>query len=218
MVDESDKKQQTIDEQSQISPEKQTPNKKDKKKEEEEQLSEEDAKLKTDLELLVERLKEDDSSLYEASLNALKESIKNSTSSMTAVPKPLKFLRPTYPDLCSIYDKWTDPNLKSSLADVLSILAMTYSENGKHDSLRYRLLSDVSDFEGWGHEYIRHLALEIGEVYNDQVEKDAEDETSSDGSKSDGSAATSGFEFSKEDTLRLCLDIVPYFLKHNWMK
>ena len=45
--------------------------------------------------------------------------------------------------------------------------------------------------------------------------KDAEDETSSDGSKSDGSAATSGFEFSKEDTLRLCLDIVPYFLKHN---
>lgn len=215
MVDESDKKQQTIDEQSQISPEKQTPNKKDKKKEEEEQLSEEDAKLKTDLELLVERLKEDDSSLYEASLNALKESIKNSTSSMTAVPKPLKFLRPTYPDLCSIYDKWTDPNLKSSLADVLSILAMTYSENGKHDSLRYRLLSDVSDFEGWGHEYIRHLALEIGEVYNDQVEKDAEDETSSDGSKSDGSAATSGFEFSKEDTLRLCLDIVPYFLKHN---
>lgn len=64
MVDESDKKQQTIDEQSQISPEKQTPNKKDKKKEEEEQLSEEDAKLKTDLELLVERLKEDDSSLY----------------------------------------------------------------------------------------------------------------------------------------------------------
>lgn len=88
---------------------------------------------------------------------------------------------------------------------------MTYSENGKHDSLRYRLLSDVSDFEGWGHEYIRHLALEIGEVYNDQVEKDAEDETSSDGSKSDGSAATSGFEFSKEDTLRLCLDIVPYF-------
>ena len=90
MVDESDKKQQTIDEQSQISPEKQTPNKKDKKKEEEEQLSEEDAKLKTDLELLVERLKEDDSSLYEASLNALKESIKNSTSSMTAVPHPSK--------------------------------------------------------------------------------------------------------------------------------
>lgn len=215
MVDESDKKQQTIDEQPQINAEKQTSSKKDKKKEEEEQLSEEDAKLKADLELLVERLKEDDASLYDASLNALKESIKNSTSSMTAVPKPLKFLRPAYPDLCAIYDKWTDLNLKSSLADVLSILAMTYSEDGKDDSLRYRLLSNVSDFESWGHEYIRHLALEIGEVYNDQVEKDAEDETSSEESKSEESLTKAGFDFSKEDILRLCLDIVPYFLKHN---
>lgn len=38
---------------------------------EEEQLSEEDLKLKTDLELLVERLKEDDQSLYQPSLDQL---------------------------------------------------------------------------------------------------------------------------------------------------
>ncbi|QLG70529.1 hypothetical protein HG535_0A04690 [Zygotorulaspora mrakii] len=181
---------------------------------EEEQLSEEDQKLKTDLELLVDRLKENDSELYELSLNQLKEFIKKSTSSMTAVPKPLKFLRPSYPSLCGIYDSWTDDSLKASLAEILSVLAMTYSDNNKHDSLRFALLSGAKNIESWGHEYIRHLALEIGETYNDQIEKEGsgsnseEDFSERTGSKED-------FEFSKGSILRLCLDIVPYFLKHN---
>src|ERR1700760_2336111 len=54
-----------------------------------EELSEEDQQLKNDLEMLVERLKEDDSSLYQPSIDAIKNFIKTSTSSMTAVPKPL---------------------------------------------------------------------------------------------------------------------------------
>ncbi|CAI4949948.1 BTE_HP_G0020460.mRNA.1.CDS.1 [Saccharomyces cerevisiae] len=86
---------------------------------------------------------------------------------------------------------------------------MTYSENGKHDSLRYRL-PDVSDFGRWGYEYIRHLAFWRSVKQYDQVEKDAEDETSSDGSKSDGSAAIR-FEFSKKILFVYACDIVPYF-------
>ncbi|CCF58333.1 hypothetical protein KAFR_0E01790 [Kazachstania africana CBS 2517] len=193
-----------------------TVSKEDKKKkqaQEEEELSEEDLKLKTDLELLVETLKENDSNLYETSLNQLKDFIKNATSSMTAVPKPLKFLRSSYPDLCAVHDRWTDKTMKSSLADVLSVLSMTYSDNGKHDSLRYRLLSDVTNIESWGHEYIRHLALEIGEVYYEQVEKEA-NLNSSDESELSTPVPTAS-EFSKDEILNLSLDIVPYFLKHN---
>lgn len=182
-----------------------------KEKKAEEELSEEDLKLKTDLELLVERIKEDDANLYSPSLTQLKEFIKNATSSMTAVPKPLKFLRPSYPDLCKVYENWTDPQLKSSIADVLSVLAMTYSDNGKHDSVKFRMLSDVSNMEDWGHEYLRHLALELGEVYNDEVEKEAEDITSA----TDLTSPLDNFEFPKDRILQLALDIVPYFLKHN---
>ena len=183
---------------------------KNKKTDEEEQLSEEDTKLKEDLELLVERLKEDNASLYEPSLEKLKSFIQNSTSSMTAVPKPLKFLRPEYPSLCAVHDKWTDKKAKSALAGILSVLSMTYSDNGKHDSLRYRLLSDETDLESWGHEYIRHLALEIGEIYNDELEKEAN--ATSDESEN---LTPSPSEFSKEEILQLSLEIVPYFLKHN---
>ncbi|CCE63322.1 hypothetical protein TPHA_0E02300 [Tetrapisispora phaffii CBS 4417] len=185
---------------------------KNKKQEEGEELSEEDFKLKSDLELLVDILKDSDTALFETSLNQLKEFIKNSTSSMTAVPKPLKFLRPAFPDLCSVYDKWEDKKLKALIADVLSVLAMTYSQDKKHDSLRFRLLSDVNGIQSWGHEYMRHLSLEIGEVYNEQAEQEAS-KSAENGTKVTTSEET--YNFSKDELLHLALEIVPYFLKHN---
>jgi hypothetical protein len=77
-----------------------------------EELSEEDQKLKDDLDMLVERLLEDDQSLYKTTLDAIKESIKTSTSSMTAVPKPLKFLRPHYESLTKAFDRWSSGDNK----------------------------------------------------------------------------------------------------------
>lgn len=49
---------------------------------------------------------ESDKSLYKPTLDSIKESIKTSTSSMTAVPKPLKFLRPHYAKLEEAYQSW----------------------------------------------------------------------------------------------------------------
>ena len=90
-----------------------------------EDLSEEDQQLKSELEMLVERLQvrsaqeigavtsviltsnqESDTSLYKPALEAIKNFIKTSTSSMTAVPKPLKFLRPHYETLEKRYEDW----------------------------------------------------------------------------------------------------------------
>jgi hypothetical protein len=82
--------------------------KKDEGKKEEEELSEEDQKLKDELDMLVERLLEPDADLYKPALQNIKTFIKTSTSSMTAVPKPLKFLRPHYAGLEKAYESWPE--------------------------------------------------------------------------------------------------------------
>lgn len=56
--------------------------------------------------------------VHEMALNHLVTEIKSSTSSMTAVPKPLKFLRPHYDSLKAVYERWSDEYpLKIKLAD-----------------------------------------------------------------------------------------------------
>ncbi|EXJ84393.1 26S proteasome regulatory subunit rpn-1 [Capronia epimyces CBS 606.96] len=159
----------------------------------EEELSEEDQQLKSELEMLVERLKEDDASLYKPAMDAIKNFIKTSTSSMTAVPKPLKFLRPHYDELTALYDKWPASPDRDSLADMLSVLGMTYGDEEKFETLKYRLLSKSDDLGSWGHEYIRHLALEIGQEYQNRLIDDRE----------------------VGDLTELALSLVPYFLSHN---
>ncbi|KAJ7234630.1 armadillo-type protein [Mycena haematopus] len=146
---------------------------KDAKEGEGEELSEEDLQLRNELEMLAERLKEPNNELYRPALETLRTLIRTSTSSMTSVPKPLKFLRPLYPDLQTLYETWPASEDKSLFADILSVLAMTYSDTQPRGTLRYRLLSaslrpagsPLADPGTWGHEYVRHLAAELGEEY-----------------------------------------------------
>ncbi|KAL9126444.1 MAG: hypothetical protein Q9217_004500 [Psora testacea] len=159
----------------------------------EEELSEEDQTLKNELEMLVSRLQEPETSLYIPALDAIKDFIKTSTSSMTAVPKPLKFLRPHYDDLCKTYDQWPSGKEKDSFADVLSVLGMTQGDEEKLDTLKYRLVAPSQDLGAWGHEYVRHLALEIGQDYQKRMTDDVD----------------------AQDLIDLARTLVPYFLSHN---
>ena len=167
----------------------------------EDELSEEDLQLKNELEMLVERLKEDDKSLYRPALESLRTLIRTSTSSMTSVPKPLKFLRPHYPELKTLYESWKHASADKSLfAEILSVLAMTYSDNGQRETLHFRLeanhvaSSGKSEDPGlWGHEYMRHLASELGDEYNARSQ--------------DGKPA--------DELLELALQVVPFSLTHN---
>jgi 26S proteasome regulatory subunit N1 len=84
----------------------------------EEELSEEDQKLKDELDMLVERLLEPDASLYKPALQNIKTFIKTSTSSMTAVPKPLKFLRPHYESLEKAYESWPEGENKVGITAI----------------------------------------------------------------------------------------------------
>ncbi|CAF1931426.1 unnamed protein product [Brassica oleracea var. botrytis] len=110
------------------------PKKKDDKKEED--LSEEDLQLKQNLELYVERVQDPNPELQKASLESMRQEIRASTSSMTSVPKPLKFLRPHYGTLKEFHK-----NLVES-----------------KESLGYRLTGSEGDIGSWGHEYVRNLA------------------------------------------------------------
>lgn len=112
---------------------------------------------------------------------------------MTAVPKPLKFLRPHYETMTKLYDEWPNGDDKTSLADVLSVIGMTYSDEDCQDTLKYRLLAPTQDISSWGHEYVRHLALELGVVYGKRI----------------------GTEEPATDLVNLALVLVPLFLKSN---
>jgi len=203
---------------------------KDSDKKKEEELSEQDAQLKAELEMLVERLKvtlqirflayekpekvmfqEEDTELYRPALESLRALIRTSTSSMTSVPKPLKFLRPHYAELQKIYDQFPtksqDAATQNLFADILSVLAMTYSDTGKRDTLHYRLRTagkrDDEDPGSWGHEYVRHLAAELGEEFNARQDAYIADSDIAD-----------SFQLPKE-LLDLALKLVPFFLSHN---
>ena len=168
--------------------------KKGKKDEEKEpELSEEDLALKTNLELLVERLSDADAGVVKLALGTMTSEIRSATASMTSVPKPLKFLRPHYDTLKARFEGMPTGENSAHLADIISVLATT--KELQREVLKYRLGGTPSELGIWGHEYIRHLAGEIAEEY--KVRKAADEGTA------------------VEDLMKLVREIVPYHMTHN---
>ncbi|CAK7322712.1 unnamed protein product [Dovyalis caffra] len=167
------------------------PKKKDEKKDED--LSEEDLALKQQLELYVERVQDPEPGIQKLALENMRQEIRTSTSSMTSVPKPLKFLRSHYGTLKSYYEKMGDSDLKKYLADILSVLALTMAAEGERESLKYRLLGSEGDIGSWGHEYVRNLAGEIAQEY----------------------AKRQSEEVSIDELRELVQQIVSFHMKHN---
>ncbi|CAD6580866.1 MAG: proteasome regulatory particle base subunit, partial [Tremellales sp. Tagirdzhanova-0007] len=178
------------------------------------EISEEDLQLQAELEMLVERLKESDKSLYLPALESLRTMIRTSTSSMTSVPKPLKFLRPHYEELGKVREGWEEglTEQRSLLASILSVLAMTYSDTGKRDTLYFRVISTSAEAPGlWGHEYVRHLAAELGEEFTAMYGSLTEELPNGDGVHGkDGER-----KYTVERLRALAMEIVDFFLKHN---
>ncbi|KAB0793903.1 hypothetical protein PPYR_13523 [Photinus pyralis] len=127
-----------------------------------------DKELIDELHLLVDKVKGSNPKLIPPTLNMLKAIIRSSTTSMTSVPKPLKYLSPYYNVFKEAYDQITDPRVKNECADIVSVLAMCptggNSAKEKHDCLHYCLLG-TRKIEDWGHEYIRQLESEIVEEW-----------------------------------------------------
>ncbi|WCJ25522.1 hypothetical protein M5689_007399 [Euphorbia peplus] len=167
------------------------PKKKDDKKDDD--LSDEDIALKQQLELYVERVQDADPGLQKVALESMRQEIRSATSSMTSVPKPLKFLRPHYGTLKAYYDTMVESELKKYLADILSVLALTMSAEGERESLKYRLLGSEGDIGSWGHEYVRNLAGECAQEYAKRQSEEA----------------------AIDDLMELVTQIVAFHMKHN---
>ncbi|KAF5289566.1 hypothetical protein FQA39_LY15013 [Lamprigera yunnana] len=158
------------------------------------ELSEEDKLLQEQLTLCIDRLTEDDQSLYLPALVTLGKLIRASTTSMTSVPKPLKFMKPHYNTMTEIYTK-LEGEVATVCADVISVLAMTMGKG--RQCLHYRLRSTLDGIGEWGHEYIRHLS---GEIAGEWAEFTGENESET---------------FVKEQLIQLVCQIVPYNMAHN---
>jgi len=80
----------------------------------------------------------------------------------------------------------------------MSVLAMTMQPPGSRECLKFKLSGSNVDVASWGHEYVRSLAGEISEEYNQRsIESPAEDEADVD------------------DLLELVDDMVPFQMQHN---
>ena len=134
-----------------------------------------------------------DAALQKSALDKLRDQVRASTSSMTSVPKPLKFLRPHYKRIKDFLGEMQTEANRPFLADVVSVLAMTMSGGKARDSLRFKLSGSSEPLSSWGHEYIRNLSGEIGVEYNERLER----------------------EEKVEDLVRLVDEIIPFNMKHN---
>ena len=123
----------------------------------------------------------DDYDLRINSYNLLKHEITTSTSSMTSIPRPLKFARMHFTELKEFYDKFIPKNDKENeyklmLSDLISVILTVINEkdeNGKELTiLSYVLSGTKKDITSWGQEYIRSLCSDIGQEYNERLDKD----------------------------------------------
>ncbi|KAG7208331.1 hypothetical protein KM043_014567 [Ampulex compressa] len=163
------------------------------KEEEKNELSEEDKLLQEELTHLVERLQDPNTRLHYPALESLRSHIRASTTSMTSVPKPLKFMRPHYDIMKSIHEKFTDIKAKELCSDIISVLAMTMGEG--RECLKYRLTGSALAIGEWGHEYVRHLSGELAGEWDELTGENVE--------------ATS------KKLIALVHEIVPYNMAHN---
>jgi 26S proteasome regulatory subunit N1 len=143
------------DSEKQVKPEEET----ELKVETPEELSQEDWELKDKLELLVERLA--DSNVADSALEMLRQEVRGATTSMTSVPKPLKFLAPHYDRIKQIYSRTSPGPVKTQLANFISVLATTMAVDDSRETLKFLLEGDQADMVNWGSEYIRNLAGDI---------------------------------------------------------
>lgn len=158
-------------------------------------LSEEDQALKTELLNYVRILTEKEVANFPSTINLLREKILASTSSMTSVPKPLKFLKQDYGKLKEIYAKRKDLMLEDdvieSFAEILSVLSLVIAD-ADLDCLNFRFECNRTEtITIWGYEYVSRLSDNIMQNWIEISKK------------------------FKRESLILVNIIVEYFMRHN---
>jgi len=104
---------------------------------------------------MVSALFDKDPTIQLNSYNLIKSEITTSTTSMTSIPKPLKFMIPHFNALRDFYLNLDNNNkFKTVLADLLAILVIV-APNATETSLHYVMLGTRKDITSWGLELIK---------------------------------------------------------------
>ena len=132
--------------------------------------------MKERLGVFVERMLDKDTAISNKALESLKEEIRSATSSMTSVPKPLKFLKDHYEKIQEFYSGMEAGARKEPFSDLMSVLAMTMEDPETRQCLKYRLASGAQNMDSWGSQYVKHLAAEILMEMKDRLEAEEDPE------------------------------------------
>lgn len=208
---------------------------KGKKEKEESTLSEEDLELQRHLDALVATAigepKFETAPLPTAeqrtdAINALRKEVRMASETVAAIPKALKFLGRHYARLKHSFTKekgsgGLDAMQLRLFADVLSVVAMAYSDAGEEacESLKFRLQGSTNaegaptskdvlvDLDPWGQEYARSLMGEVTRAWHAHEAQDKKD-SSADAKEEDALV-------DKASLLHLVDSIIPFQLKHS---
>ncbi|ORC90064.1 putative 26S proteasome regulatory non-ATPase subunit [Trypanosoma theileri] len=136
-------------------------------------MSEEDALIKSQVELLINRAGDSNTALAFTAVEQLIDLLRTHTGgSVASVPKPLKYVRAMYGQLEKILKETKDPSLAVRLHDVLSFVAMTIEfPDGRRGALEHKLQGTRDDLAQWGHEYLRFLAGSISAEWKERTSK-----------------------------------------------
>ena len=142
------------------------------KKQKVQELSDEDKEYKKNIEQMIDGLLLPDADLRMNSYNLLKTEITTSTSSMTSIPKPLKFARVHYDKLKTYYSTLPekDKDFKNKLSDLLAVLVMVVTDT-EETSLSWILKGERKNITEWGQEFIKALSADISTEYNSRLDK-----------------------------------------------
>ena len=140
------------------------------KKQKVQELSDEDKEYKKNIEQMLDGLLLPDPDLRMNSYNLLKTEITTSTSSMTSIPKPLKFARVHYDRLKAYYSTLPQSEFKNKLSDLLAVLVMVVTDT-EETSLSWILKGERKNITEWGQEFVKALSADISTEYNSRLDK-----------------------------------------------
>jgi 26S proteasome regulatory subunit N1 len=138
-----------------------------------EELSEEDKRIREEVELLFTRAQDRDYQLANVAVNTLSEMLRTASGTVASIPKPLKYVRPHFVALRAFAESLPEsaPHRKS-LFDVLALIAMTLELPEKNAVINIKLRGNHEDVGKWGHEFLRHLAGGISTLWSERKERE----------------------------------------------
>jgi 26S proteasome regulatory subunit N1 len=91
-------------------------------------------------------LSDKESGIRNNALDMIKTEVAGATSSMSSVPKPLKFMTPLYEKLIEIFDKYkTEDRFKRQLSNLCSVIGMVAAKDDSNDMLDYCLKGELAE-------------------------------------------------------------------------